>query len=95
MRSWKITTCLTEKDLKRRGRSFPDKQVEERKYEEKEEDEDEVEEEDEEEEDNDDDAEEDEEEDGKYEEKDLGSITTSLHVKQYSSFDSERLDLYC
>ena len=93
-----MTTCrfLTEKDLKRRGRSFPDKQVEERKYEEKEEDEEEVdEEEDEEEEDNDDDAEEDEEEEGKYEEKDLGSITTSLHVKQYSSFDSERLDLYC
>ena len=39
MRTWQITTCLTEKDLKRRGRSFPDKQVEERKYEEKEEDE--------------------------------------------------------
>ena len=81
-----MTTCrfLTEKDLKRRGRSFPDKQVEERKYEEKEEDEEEVdEEEEEEEEDNDDDAEEGE---WKYEEKDLGSITTSLSVKQYFFF---------
>ena len=78
MRTWQITTCLTEKDLKRRGRSFPDKQVEERKYEEKEEDEDDEEEE---EEDNDD-----EEDGGKYEEKDLGSITTSLSVKEYLHF---------
>ena len=51
-----ITTCLAEKVLK--SRSFPDKHVEERKYEEKEEDE-------EEDEDNDDDAEDDEEDGGK------------------------------
>ena len=78
MRTWQITTCLTEKDLKRRGRSFPDKQVEERKYEEKEEDDEDEDDEEEDEEDNDD-----EEDGGKYEEKDLGSITTSLSVKQY------------
>ena len=60
---------LTEKDLKRRGRSFPDKQAEERKQEEKEDDDEDDEE------DSDNDAEADEEDEGKYEEKDLGSIT--------------------
>ena len=73
-------TCrfFTEMDLKRRGQSFPvpAKQVEERKYEEKEEDDEDEDDEEEEEEDNDD-----EEDGGKYEEKDLGSITTSLSVK--------------